>query len=81
MLPSIAPPLPDTLAESELFGHEKGSFTGAVGRKIGKFEQAHKGTVVLDEISEMPPPLQAKLLRVLQEKVVDRIGGTRPVRN
>jgi DNA-binding NtrC family response regulator len=72
--------LPDTLAESELFGHEKGSFTGAVGRKIGKFEQAHKGTVVLDEISEMPPPLQAKLLRVLQEKVVDRIGGTRPVR-
>jgi DNA-binding NtrC family response regulator len=71
--------LPDTLAESELFGHEKGSFTGAVGRKIGKFEQANKGTVVLDEISEMPLPLQAKLLRVLQEKEVDRIGGTRPV--
>ena len=71
--------LPDTLAESELFGHEKGSFTGAVGRKIGKFEQAQKGTVVLDEISEMPLPLQAKLLRVLQEKEVDRIGGNRPV--
>ena len=71
--------LPDTLAESELFGHEKGSFTGAVGRKIGKFEQANKGTVVLDEISEMPSHLQAKLLRVLQEKEVDRIGGTRPV--
>jgi DNA-binding NtrC family response regulator len=71
--------LPDTLAESELFGHEKGSFTGAVGRKIGKFELADKGTVVLDEISEMPLPLQAKLLRVLQEKEVDRIGGTRPV--
>ena len=71
--------LPDTLAESELFGHEKGSFTGAVGRKIGKFEQANKGTVVLDEISEMPVPLQAKLLRVLQEKEVDRIGGTRAV--
>jgi transcriptional regulator with PAS, ATPase and Fis domain len=71
--------LPDTLAESELFGHEKGSFTGAVGRKIGKFEQARIGTVVLDEISEMPLPLQAKLLRVLQEKVVDRVGGTRPV--
>ena len=71
--------LPDTLAESELFGHEKGSFTGAVGRKIGRFEQAQKGTVVLDEISEMPLPLQAKLLRVLQEKEVDRIGGNRPV--
>ena len=71
--------LPDTLAESELFGHEKGSFTGAVGRKIGKFELANKGTVVLDEISEMPLPLQAKLLRVLQEKEVDRVGGTRPV--
>ncbi len=71
--------LPDTLAESELFGHEKGSFTGAVGRKIGKFEQAQSGTVVLDEISEMPLPLQAKLLRVLQEKEVDRIGGNRPV--
>ena len=72
--------LPDTLAESELFGHEKGSFTGAVGRKIGKFELARQGTVVLDEISEMPLPLQAKLLRVLQEREVDRIGGTRPVR-
>jgi transcriptional regulator with PAS, ATPase and Fis domain len=71
--------LPDTLAESELFGHEKGSFTGAIGRKIGKFELAKKGTVVLDEISEMPLPLQAKLLRVLQEKEVDRIGGTHPV--
>jgi len=71
--------LPDTLAESELFGHEKGSFTGAVGRKIGKFELASKGTVVLDEISEIPLTLQAKLLRVLQEKEVDRVGGTRPV--
>jgi len=71
--------LPDTLAESELFGHEKGAFTGAVGRKIGKFELAQKGTVVLDEISEMPLPLQAKLLRVLQEREVDRIGGTRSV--
>ncbi len=71
--------LPDTLAESELFGHEKGSFTGAVGRKIGKFELAKQGTVVLDEISEMPLPLQAKLLRVLQEKEIDRIGGTHPI--
>jgi len=72
--------LPETLAESELFGHEKGAFTGAVGRKIGKFELAKNGTVVLDEISEMPLPLQAKLLRVLQEKEIDRIGGTCPIK-
>ena len=71
--------LPDTLAESELFGHEKGSFTGAVGRKIGKFELVKKGTLVLDEISEMALPLQAKLLRVLQEKEIDRVGGSRPI--
>jgi len=71
--------LPDTLAESELFGHEKGSFTGAIARKIGKFESAKQGTVVLDEISEMSLPLQAKLLRVLQEKEIDRIGGTSPI--
>lgn len=71
--------LPETLAESELFGHEKGAFTGAVGRKMGKFELAKYGTVVLDEISEMTPPLQAKLLRVLQEREIDRIGGSRPV--
>ena len=67
--------LPETLAESELFGHEKGAFTGAISRKIGKFEAAGRGTIVLDEISEMPPALQAKLLRVLQERLVDRIGG------
>lgn len=71
--------LPDSLAESELFGHEKGAFTGAVNRKMGKFELAKNGTVVLDEISEMSPPLQAKLLRVLQEREIDRVGGSRPV--
>ncbi len=71
--------LPDTLAESELFGHEKGSFTGATSRKTGKFELANRGTILLDEISEMAMPLQAKLLRALQEKEIDRIGGTRPV--
>ena len=71
--------LPDTLAESELFGHEKGSFTGAVGLKIGKFELVKKGTLVLDEISEMALPLQAKLLRVLQEKEIDRVGGSHPI--
>ncbi len=71
--------LPETLLESELFGHEKGAFTGAIGRKIGKFELAHDGTILLDEISEMNTFLQAKILRVLQEGEVDRIGGARPV--
>jgi DNA-binding NtrC family response regulator len=71
--------LPENLAESELFGHEKGSFTGAANRKLGKLEMANQGTIVLDEISEMPLSLQAKLLRALQERKVDRIGGNRPV--
>ncbi|MBW1701928.1 MAG: sigma-54-dependent Fis family transcriptional regulator [Deltaproteobacteria bacterium] len=71
--------LPESLAESELFGHEKGSFTGAASRKIGKFELANHGTILLDEISEMAMPLQAKLLRVLQEREIDRVGGNRPV--
>ena len=71
--------LPDALAESELFGHEKGAFTGAIQRKIGKFEAAGHGTIVLDEISEMSLPLQAKLLRVLQERQIERIGSNQPV--
>jgi DNA-binding NtrC family response regulator len=71
--------LPDSLLESELFGHEKGAFTGAQTRKIGKFELAHGGTILLDEISEMELGLQAKLLRVLQEREVDRVGGREPV--
>lgn len=71
--------LPETLLESELFGHEKGAFTGAIGKKTGKFELAHRGTILLDEISEMNTFLQAKLLRVLQENEVDRIGGSRPI--
>jgi two-component system response regulator FlrC len=71
--------LPDTLLESELFGHEKGAFTGAQARKVGKFELAHGGTILLDEISEMELGLQAKLLRVLQEREVDRVGGKDPV--
>lgn len=71
--------LPETLAESELFGHEKGSFTGAVTRKVGKFELANYGTILLDEVSETPLALQAKLLRVIQEREIDRVGGTRPV--
>src|SRR5581483_7313906 len=71
--------IPENLLESELFGHEKGSFTGAVARRIGKFEEANGGTLLLDEISEMDARLQAKLLRALQERVIDRVGGTRPV--
>ena len=71
--------IPDNLLESELFGHEKGAFTGAVARRIGKFEEATGGTLLLDEISEMDVRLQAKLLRALQERVIDRVGGTKPV--
>jgi DNA-binding NtrC family response regulator len=71
--------LPDTLMESELFGYEKGAFTGALSRREGKFEQAGEGTLVLDEITEMPLALQAKLLRVLQERRIDRLGGDRPI--
>ncbi len=71
--------VPSELIESELFGHEKGSFTGAAGRHIGKFEQAEHGTLFLDEIGDMPLPMQAKLLRVLEEGEVERIGGAKPV--
>ena len=71
--------LPETLLESELFGHEKGAFSGAMARKLGRFELANRGTILLDEITEMALPLQAKLLRVLQEGEIDRLGGTRTI--
>lgn len=72
--------IPETLLESELFGYEKGAFTGAFQRKIGKFELANKGTIFLDEIGDLTPLLQAKLLRVIQEKELERLGGLHPVK-
>jgi DNA-binding NtrC family response regulator len=72
--------IPENLLESELFGHEKGAFTGAVARRVGKFEEANGGTLLLDEISEMDLRLQAKLLRAIQERVIDRVGGTTPIK-
>jgi len=71
--------IPENLVEATLFGHERGAFTGAVGSQPGKFEQARGGTLLLDEVSEIPLPMQAKLLRVLQERVVERVGGRAPI--
>ena len=71
--------IPEALLESELFGHEKGAFTGAIARRIGKFEEASGGTLLLDEISEMDVRLQSKLLRAIQERLIDRVGGSKPV--
>src|ERR1051326_4762535 len=72
--------IPGSLLESELFGHEKGSFTGAVAQKIGRFELAHDGTLFLDEIGEMPLELQPKLLRAIQDQEFERVGGNRTIR-
>jgi len=72
--------VPETLIESEFFGHEKGSFTGATSKRLGRFELANSGTLLLDEISEIPLSLQAKLLRVTQEQLFERVGGTKPVK-
>jgi two-component system, NtrC family, response regulator AtoC len=72
--------IPDTLIESELFGHEKGAFTGAIDRKIGKFEKAESGTIFLDEIGDLSGPIQGKMLRALQEREIERVGGNEPIR-
>ena len=71
--------LPEELIESELFGHEKGAFTGAIASRIGRFEQAHGGTVLIDGVTELSPLLQAKLLRVLQERSFERLGGNQTI--
>src|SRR4029077_7053534 len=73
--------IPETLLESELFGYDKGAFTGAVGSKPGKFELADKGTLLLDEIGDVPAATQVKLLRVLQEREFERLGGTRTLKS
>src|SRR5262249_7928758 len=72
--------IPEQLLESELFGHEKGAFTGADRRRIGKFEQCHGGTLFLDEVGDMPPALQGKVLRLLQEQAFERVGGNETIR-
>ncbi len=72
--------IPESLIDSELFGHEKGAFTGAFLQKRGRFERAHGGTIFLDEVGELPPQAQVRLLRVLQEKEVERVGGSRPIK-
>lgn len=71
--------IPETLIDSELFGHEKGAFTGALSQKRGRFERAHKGTIFLDEIAELPPQAQVRMLRVLQTKEIERVGGSKPI--
>src|SRR5208337_1534823 len=72
--------IPENLIESEFFGHEKGSFTGAINKREGRFELAHTGTILLDEVSEISPQVQAKLLRVLQERELERVGGNRTLK-
>lgn len=80
-LPVNCAAIPETLLESEFFGHEKGAFTGALGRRVGKFEQCHGGTIFLDEVGELAPSVQGKLLRLLEEGTFQRVGGTEEVRS
>ncbi|HVK18577.1 MAG TPA: sigma-54 dependent transcriptional regulator [Fimbriiglobus sp.] len=79
LVPVNCAAIPETLLESELFGHEKGSFTGAISQRKGRFEQAHKGTLFLDEVGDIPLAMQVKLLRVIQERRIERVGGSEPI--
>ena len=79
LVPVNCAAIPETLLESELFGHEKGSFTGAISQRKGRFEQAHKGTLFLDEVGDIPRAMQVKLLRVIQERRIERVGGSEPI--
>lgn len=79
IMPTCCGAIPDSLIDSELFGHEKGAFTGAISQKRGRFERADKGTIFLDEIGELPPAAQVRLLRVLQSREIERVGGVKTI--
>ena len=79
LVPTFLEAIPQSLIASELFGHEKGAFTGATQRRLGRFEAARGGTIFLDEVGDLPPEIQVALLRVLQERAIERVGSNKPI--